>query len=93
MTRHAHPGSWLTFVGLAALLGVSILVSRLMPDPWRIALILALAGVQGLLMVLNFMRARLHGQLIWIAAGASFVWLGILFALTLGDYLSRQVVW
>jgi len=93
MTKHARPGSWRTFVSLAGLLGVSILISRLMPGPWRIALILLLAGVQGLLMILNFMRVRLHGQLIWIAAGASFVWLGILFALTLGDYLSRQVVW
>jgi cytochrome c oxidase subunit 4 len=93
MTANARPASLLTYVCLAALLGASILLSRLPLGPWRIVLVLLLAGVQGLLMILNFMRVRLHGHLIWIAAGASFVWLGILFSLSLGDYLSRGAVW
>jgi cytochrome c oxidase subunit 4 len=93
MTNNARPASLLTYVALTALLGASILFSRLPLGPWRTVFILLLAGGQGLLMILNFMRVRLHGHLIWVAAGASFVWLGILFSLSLGDYLSRAAVW
>jgi cytochrome c oxidase subunit IV len=92
MTGNAERNSWRTYISLAVLLAGSVLVSHLMPDPWRIALILLFAGVQALMLMLNFMRVRFHGPAIWIVAGAAFVWLGILFALTLGDYLSRQVV-
>ena len=93
MTEHGRPASLLTYACLTALLGASILLSRLPLGPWRILLVLLLAGAQGLLMILNFMRVRLHGGLIWLAAGASFVWLGILFSLSLSDYLSRGVSW
>lgn len=93
MTEKTCRSSWRTYISLAVLLGASILVSRVAPDPWRVVLVLLLAAVQGLLMMLNFMRVRLHRGIIWIVAGASFVWLGILFALTLGDYIGRQIVW
>ena len=93
MTENARPASFLTYVCLAALLGASILFSRMPLGPWRIGLVLFLAGAQGLLMILNFMRVWMHGHLVWVAAGASFVWLGILFSLALSDYLSRGVMW
>ena len=93
MTENARPASFLPFVCLAALLGVSILVSRLPIGPWRIVIVLLLAAGQGLLVILNFMRARLNSPLIWVAAGASFLWLGILFSLSLSDYLSRAATW
>jgi cytochrome c oxidase subunit 4 len=93
MTENARPASLLTFVGLAALLGASILLSRLQIGAWRIVIVLLLAAGQGLLMLLNFMRVRLNSPLIWVAAGASFLWLGILFTLALSDYLSRAATW
>ena len=94
MTENArHPASLLTYVCLAALLGASILISRLHLGAWRIAIVLLLAAVQGLLVILNFMRARLDSPLIWVAAGAGFLWLGILFSLTLSDYLTRAATW
>ena len=93
MTDNARPASLLTFVCLAALLGVSILVSRLHVGSWRIVIVLLLAAGQGLLVLLNFMRARLNSPLVWVAAGASFLWLGILFTLALSDYLSRSATW
>jgi cytochrome c oxidase subunit 4 len=93
MTKDANPHSLLTYVGLVALLGTSILLSRLPLSPLRDAAILSLAALQGLLMMIQFMRVRFQGHLIWVVAGASFVWLGILFALSLGDYLSRELIW
>jgi hypothetical protein len=32
---------------------------------------------------------RSSGRLTWIVAGAAFLWLGILFSLTLTDFLTR----
>jgi cytochrome c oxidase subunit IV len=93
MTENARPASLLTFVCVAALLGVSILVSRLHLGPLRIVIVLLLAAGQGLLVLLNFMRARLSSPLIWVAAAAGFLWLGILFSLALSDYLTRPVTW
>ena len=93
MTENARPASLLTFVCLAALLGASILLSRLPLGFWRIVIVLLLAVAQGVLVLFNFMRARLKSRLIWVAAGASFLWLGILFTLALSDYLSRAATW
>jgi caa(3)-type oxidase subunit IV len=93
MSQKLRPHSFLTYVILALLLGASILLSRLPLNSWKIAFILLLASAQGTLMILNFMRVRLQGHLIYVAAGASFVWLGILFALSFGDYLTRKLVW
>ena len=91
--KERRPASLLTYVCLAALLGASILISRLHIGVWRIPIVLLLAAGQGLLVLLNFMRARLDTPLIWAAAGAGFLWLGILFSLTLSDYLSRAATW
>jgi caa(3)-type oxidase subunit IV len=93
MSRIARAYSLRTYAGLAALAAASIRISQLPLGLWRIPLILLSTGVQGVLMLLNFMRVRLGSHLIWIAVGASFVWLGILFTLSLGDYLSRQLIW
>ena len=93
MTENARPASLLTFACLAALLAASILLSRLPLGSWRIILVLVLAVGQGLLVLLNFMRVRLKGPLVWVVAGASFLWLGILFTLALSDYLSRAATW
>lgn len=93
MTRKASPHSLTIYIVLATLQGGSIFLSRLPLDPWRIALILLLAAIQGCVLMRNFMRVHLHGALICITVGASFVWLGILFILSFSDYLSRQVVW
>jgi caa(3)-type oxidase subunit IV len=69
------------------------LFSRLPVGSWRIVLVLLAAGVQGIVLILNFMRVRLHDPLTWFAATASFLWLEILFSLVLSDYLARTATW
>ena len=44
MKKRAHAESLFTYVCLTVLLGASVLLSRLPLGPWRIALVLALAG-------------------------------------------------
>jgi cytochrome c oxidase subunit IV len=49
----------------------------------------SIAAVQTVLIVLYFMRLRASDRLNWIVAGASLLWLGILFVLVMGDYATR----
>ena len=48
-----------------------------------------IAVIKATMVVLIFMHVRYNEKLVWIFAGASFLWLAILFALSLNDYLTR----
>ena len=50
---------------------------------------MTIAIVKATLVVLYFMHVRYNSKITWIFAGAGFVWLVILFALTMADYHSR----
>jgi len=52
---------------------------------------LAIAVLKASLVVLYFMHVRYSTRLTWAVVAGSVFWLGILLALTLGDYLTR--VW
>jgi cytochrome c oxidase subunit 4 len=52
-------------------------------------LTLAIAFVKALLVGLFFMQVRYASSITRVIAAAGFLWLSILFALTLGDYLTR----
>jgi cytochrome c oxidase subunit 4 len=42
------------------------------------------------LVVLFFMHVKYSTRLTWVVVAASVFWLGILLALTMGDYLTRS---
>ena len=50
---------------------------------------LAIACTKAVLVVLYFMHVRYSTRLTWAVVVASVFWLGILLALTFGDYLTR----
>jgi cytochrome c oxidase subunit 4 len=50
---------------------------------------LTIAVAKATLVVLYFMHVRYSTRLIWVVVVAGFFWLGILFVLTMSDYLSR----
>jgi cytochrome c oxidase subunit IV len=52
---------------------------------------LAIAVLKATLVVLYFMHVRYSSRLTWAVVLGSIFWLGILLALTMGDYLTR--VW
>lgn len=58
--------------------------------PFNIFVALAIAIVKAVLVVLYFMHVRYNSPLTWLFASAGFMWLVILFALTMSDYLTRQ---
>jgi len=51
---------------------------------------LTIAIVKAVLVVLYFMHVRYGTRLTWVWASAGFLWLVILFILTLGDYFTRH---
>jgi len=52
-------------------------------------LMLGIAITKALLVILFFMHVRWSTRLTWVVAASGFVWLLILFGLTMTDYLSR----
>jgi cytochrome c oxidase subunit 4 len=50
---------------------------------------LTIAVTKATLVVLFFMHLKYSTRLTWVVAGSGFVWLAIMFALTLSDYVSR----
>ena len=57
---------------------------------WNTTIALAIAMTKALLVALYFMHLRASSPLTIVFAGAGIFWLGILIALTLGDYLTRS---
>ena len=55
-------------------------------------LALAIAFTKMTFVVLYFMHVRWQSSLIWLTAISSFFWLGIMFAFTMQDYLTRSFI-
>ena len=56
----------------------------------NIYIAVTIAVIKATLVVLYFMHVRYHTRLTWIFASAGFLWLIILFSLTLSDYATRS---
>jgi cytochrome c oxidase subunit IV len=50
----------------------------------------SIAGTKAVLIILWFMHVKISTPLTWIFSSAAFVWLIIMFALTLSDYTTRD---
>ena len=50
---------------------------------------LVIAGIKAVLVVLFFMHVKYSTRLTWAVVVGGIFWLGILLALTMGDYLTR----
>jgi len=51
-----------------------------------------IAGTKALLIILWFMHVKAGTRLTWVFAASAFVWLIIMFGLTMNDYMTRQEV-
>ena len=79
----------LVYVALLALLVLTYLASLLNLGFWGVVIAVGIAACKAVLIILYFMHVRVSSQLIWIVAGAGFLWLAIMLGLTLNDYISR----
>lgn len=84
--RTAAFAVWVTLLGLLAL---TVAVSRLPLGALGAVIALAIAATKAALIATFFMHLRESSPLVRLVAGIGLLWLGILFALTFSDYLTR----
>jgi len=79
---------------VAAILGVllvlTVLAAELNLGTWNTPLALSIALTKAILIVLYFMHVRYGSPLLWVFAAGGFLWLAILFTLSLADVLTRS---
>jgi cytochrome c oxidase subunit 4 len=75
---------------LMALLIATVAAASIDLGRWNVVIALAIATVKAVLVILVFMHVRHSTRLTWIFVGAAFFWLGLLLALTMTDYTSRD---
>jgi caa(3)-type oxidase subunit IV len=90
--EHSQPSLrtyYVVYGALLVLLVLTVAVAQFQLGVFGIVLALTIAIVKAVLVILYFMHLRDNSRLTWIFAGAGFVWLLLLFAFTMTDYLSR----
>jgi len=91
MTAHVVPLKtyYRIFSALVVLTVLTVAVAEIDLGALNTFVAVSIAVVKALLVLLYFMHVRYSSQLTWVYAAAGVIWLLILFALTLGDYVSR----
>jgi cytochrome c oxidase subunit IV len=77
------------FAALLALTALTVGVSRLELGVWHTPVGLAIAACKATLVFLFFMHLLHSSRLTWLILAGALFFMGILFGLTLSDYLSR----
>ncbi len=91
MSHISSKGLYITiFLTLIVLTGVTVLIARQDFGSMNTPIALAIAGVKATLVILFFMGVKYNTPLTKVVAASGFVWLIILFGVTMGDYLSRS---
>ena len=72
--------------------GLTIWVANFDLGRWNAVVALSIAVIKATLVVLYFMHVRYSSKLTWVFVAAGLMWLIILFALTLADYMTRPWV-
>ena len=91
MSGHVAPKSlyYLIFLALMIGTGLTVLVAKFDLGPLNNIVMLSVACTKALLVILFFMHVRWGTRLTWVVAASGFVWLLILFGITMTDYLTR----
>jgi cytochrome c oxidase subunit 4 len=92
MHPHAVPKSVYFMVAacLFVLLLATVLVARIDLGIWNAPIAMLIALSKAALIVLYFMHVRYGNPLLRVFAAGGFLWLVIMFALLLPDYLTRR---
>jgi cytochrome c oxidase subunit IV len=77
------------FGGLMALLGATVAIAYIHLGKLNMVAALSIAVIKAVLIILYFMHVRYSSRLLWIFVCAGFFWLGIMFALSFSDFLTR----
>ena len=90
MSHISSKGLFYTIFGtLIFLTIVTVVIARLDLGPLNTPMALAIAGFKATLVILFFMGVKYNTPLTKVVAASGFLWLIILFGITMGDYLTR----
>ncbi len=92
MSEHIVPVRIYIIIFLALMMGTGITVLAAFqnfPGALNVIVAMTIAVVKATLVVLYFMHVRYSARLIWVIVASALFWMGILFALTLTDYVTR----
>lgn len=81
---------WTIFLTLLFFTGVTVFIARQDFGSLNTPIALAIAGIKATLVILFFMGVKYNTPLTKVVAASGFVWLIILFGITMGDYLTRS---
>ena len=93
MSEHIVPVRIYITIFLVLLVGTGLTVAAAFVDfPWRFNTVIALtiATIKATFVVLYFMHVRYSSRLVWVIVASALFWMGIMFALTLSDYFTRD---
>jgi len=77
------------FGSLMALLGATVAIAYIHLGKLNMVAAVSIAVIKAVLIILYFMHVRYSSRLLWIFVCAGFFWLGIMFALSFSDFLTR----
>lgn len=77
------------FGALLVMTGLTVWVATFDLGRWNAIVALSIAVIKATLVVLYFMHVRYSSKLTWVFICAGVIWLIILFAFTLSDFLTR----
>lgn len=77
------------FGSLLVLTAITVWIAFIDLGVFNTPVALGIAGIKASLVILYFMHVRFSTRLTWVVVAASILWVGVLFVLTLADYISR----
>ncbi len=77
------------FGSLMLLLAATLTIAYIHLGKLNLVAAMTIAVIKAVLIMLYFMHLRYSSRLLWVFVLAGFFWMGIIFALTFSDYLSR----
>jgi cytochrome c oxidase subunit 4 len=90
MSHVSSKGLYYTIFGsLIVLTVLTVAVARVDLGAMNTPIALAIAGMKATLVILFFMGVKYNTPLTKVVAISGFVWLILLFGITMGDYLTR----
>lgn len=81
---------WTIFGTLIVLTVVTVVIARVDLGSLNTPVALAIAAFKATLVILFFMGVKYNTPLTKVVAASGFLWLIILFGITMGDYLTRS---
>ena len=92
MSQHVVPTRvyYAIFAILMLFTAITVGVAFVDLGPFNAVAALTIAVFKATLVVLFFMHVKYSTRLTWAVVAGSVFWLGILIALTMGDYLTRS---